>query len=96
MCPLPPGAVVVILDTATRRGLVDSAYNERRAQCEAAARYFGVPALRDVSDGALRRRGRLGWRDLTMRRARHVISENARTWPRPRPCSAAMRASWAG
>mgnify|MGYP000096082514 CR=1 FL=1 len=28
---------MVILDTATRRGLVDSAYNERRSQCEAAA-----------------------------------------------------------
>ncbi|HEX8243239.1 MAG TPA: galactokinase family protein, partial [Longimicrobium sp.] len=35
--PLPAGTVVVILDTATRRGLVDSAYNERRRQCEAAA-----------------------------------------------------------
>ena len=47
--PLPPGIAVVVLDTATRRGLVDSAYNERRAQCEAAARHFGVVALRDVS-----------------------------------------------
>ncbi len=46
--PLPAGAVVVVLDTATRRGLVDSAYNERRAQCEAAARFFNVAALRDV------------------------------------------------
>ena len=45
--PLPPGAAVVILDTATRRGLVDSAYNQRRAQCETAARLLGVPALRD-------------------------------------------------
>ena len=36
--PLPAGVAVVILDTATRRGLVDSAYNERREQCEAAAR----------------------------------------------------------
>ena len=40
---------MVVLDTATRRGLVGSAYNERRAQCEAAARFFGVTALRDVS-----------------------------------------------
>ncbi len=47
--PLPPDTAVVILDTSTRRGLVDSAYNERREQCEAAARFFGVPALRDVS-----------------------------------------------
>ncbi len=78
LVPLPPGTVVVVLDTGTRRGLVDSAYNERRSQCEAAAKFFHVPALRDVTleqfeasadqlDG------------LTMRRARHVITENART-----------------
>ncbi len=76
--PLPPDTVVVILDTATRRGLVDSAYNERRAQCEAAARYFGVPALRDVSMERFEAEGG-GLDDVTMRRARHVISENART-----------------
>ncbi len=35
--PLPPNTVVIVLDTATRRGLVDSAYNERRSQCEAVA-----------------------------------------------------------
>lgn len=28
--PLPDGTVVVVLDTSTRRGLVDSKYNERR------------------------------------------------------------------
>ncbi len=47
--PFPPGMAVVVLDTATRRGLVDSAYNERRSQCEAAAQFFGVKALRDVT-----------------------------------------------
>ncbi len=76
--PLPPGAVVVILDTATRRGLVDSAYNERRAQCEAAARYFSVSALRDVSMERFEAEGG-GLEDVIYRRARHVISENART-----------------
>jgi len=76
--PLPAGISVVILDTATRRGLLDSAYNERRAQCEAAARFFGVPALRDVSMEQFQERaGQLD--DLTRRRARHVISENERT-----------------
>ena len=35
------GVAVVVLDTATRRGLVDSAYNERRSQCEAAAASSG-------------------------------------------------------
>jgi galactokinase len=76
--PLPSETVVVVLDTATRRGLVDSAYNERRSQCEAAARFFGVPALRDVSREAFEARAdELG--PVTRRRARHVITENART-----------------
>lgn len=76
--PLPSGYAVVVLDTMTRRGLVDSAYNERRAQCEAAARFFGVPALRDVSLEAFEREASQ-LDDLTRRRARHVISENERT-----------------
>ena len=76
--PIPDGAVVVIMDTATRRGLVDSAYNERRAQCEAAAAFFGVPALRDVTpDIFLAREQELD--ATTARRARHVVTENART-----------------
>jgi galactokinase len=76
--PFPPGIAVVILDTATRRGLLDSAYNQRRAQCEAAARFFGVQALRDV-DLALFHARADGLDDSTGRRARHVISENQRT-----------------
>ena len=76
--PLPPDTVVVVLDTATRRGLVDSAYNERRAQCEAAARFFNVKALRDVSvDQFEAKASELD--PLTRRRAQHVITENDRT-----------------
>jgi galactokinase len=76
--PLPPGTAVVILDTGTRRGLVDSAYNERRRDTQAAAAALGVPALRDVSVHALERRaGTL--EPLTYRRARHVVTENERT-----------------
>lgn len=76
--PLPPDTVIVVLDTATRRGLVDSAYNERRKQCEDAARAFNVPALRDVSLAEFERRAH-ELDDVTRRRARHVISENERT-----------------
>ena len=76
--PFPPGVAVVILDTGTRRGLVDSAYNERRAQCETAADFFGVKALRDVDRLTLEAEAsRLD--DTVLRRARHVISENDRT-----------------
>ena len=75
--PLPSGTVVVVLDTATRRGLVGSAYNDRRAQCEAAARWFGVPALRDVSVERFLAEG-AGLDELPRRRARHIVTENAR------------------
>jgi galactokinase len=81
---------VVILDTATRRGLVDSAYNERRRQCEAAAAFFGVPALRDVAPGAFAEAA--GLDAETARRARHVVTENARTLV----AAEAMRAGNAG
>lgn len=78
--PLPKGTAVVILDTATRRGLVDSAYNERRAQCEAAARFFGVSALRDVSVREFETRAEeLEAHDpLMYKRAKHIVTENER------------------
>lgn len=74
----PPGTAVVVLDTSTRRGLVDSEYNARRRQCEAAAQYFGVKALRDVDVATVEQRAG-GLDETTRRRARHVITENART-----------------
>ncbi len=76
--PLPPGHLVAVLDTGTRRGLVGTAYNERQQQCQAAARHYGVAALRDV-DLATLEAGAAGLDDVTRRRARHVVSENART-----------------
>jgi galactokinase len=75
---IPSSAAVVVLDTGTRRGLVDSAYNERRGRCEAAARFFGVRALRDV-DEVLFAAHEAELDPITRRRARHVIAENART-----------------
>ncbi len=76
--PLPEGTAVVILDTGTRRGLVDSAYNERREQCEAAARHFGITALRDIDSQTFAARAhKLG--ALSRKRARHVVTENDRT-----------------
>jgi len=78
LAPLPVDTAVVVLDTATRRGLADSAYNERRARCEAAARHFGVAALRDVTVALFE--ARAGELDPeTRRRARHVVTENERT-----------------
>lgn len=76
--PLPPSTVIVVMDTATRRGLVESAYNERRAQCEAAALALGRRALRDVSEDELERQASK-LTDVHLRRARHVVTEDART-----------------
>jgi len=76
--PLPPATSVVILDTGTQRGLVDTAYNERRAQCEAAARALGASALRDITWEAFAAR-ESELEPLARRRARHVVSEDQRT-----------------
>lgn len=77
LVPLPLETVIVVLDTSTRRGLVDSAYNERREQCEAAARFFGVKALRDLTVEQFEARAS-ELDELPRKRARHVITENAR------------------
>jgi galactokinase len=76
--PMPADAVVVVLDTMTRRELATSAYNERREECERAARFFGVTALRDVSPPQLNDVD-AGLDEPARRRARHVVSENERT-----------------
>jgi galactokinase len=58
--------------------LVDSAYNERRAQCEVAARFFAIEALRDVGEDEFSAR-MCDLDEVVRRRAHHVITENART-----------------
>ena len=75
--PLPEGVRVVILDTGTRRGLVDSAYNERRDQCESVATYLGEKTLRDVSYKKLEE-AKTKIDPIQFKRARHVIKENER------------------
>lgn len=74
LCPLPPETSVIVMDTATRRGLVESAYNLRRSQCEKAASLLGVPTLRNAHLSQVSSLPQ----DLQPR-ARHVISENERT-----------------
>lgn len=76
--PVPGDMAFVVLDTSTRRRLADSAYNDRRAQCAAAALSCGSSSLRDVSAESLRRHRRpMG--EVAFRRARHVVEENSRT-----------------
>lgn len=76
--PLPSTVRVVILDTGTRRGLADSAYNERRAACENTADQFRVKALRDISLAEFEKRAD-NLDEITRKRVRHVITENERT-----------------
>ncbi|MBI4553722.1 MAG: galactokinase [Candidatus Latescibacteria bacterium] len=77
-----PGYAVVIANTNRPRGLVDSAYNERRQECEAGVRLIQqyvpvVRALRDVST-ELFARYRTNLPDRIGRRCEHVITENER------------------
>ena len=76
--PLPADKAVVVCDTGKRRGLADSAYNERRAQCEEGARRLGVPSLRALDVVTFEARA-LELPPLLRRRVRHVVHENART-----------------
>jgi galactokinase len=76
--PLSPDVAAVVCDTGKRRGLADSAYNERRQQCEEAARQMGVAALRDVDVEAFEAQAK-GLSPLLRKRSRHVVYENDRT-----------------
>lgn len=75
--PLPSGTAIVVMDTGTRRELVDSEYDQRRASCEAAASWLGLAALRDATMAHVNRLP--DDMALEQRRARHVVSENERT-----------------
>ncbi|MFQ5595585.1 MAG: galactokinase, partial [Anaerolineae bacterium] len=75
LVPLPAGVTILIADTAVRRRVVASAYNERRAQCEAAARALGVPALRDATPAML---DAAPLDPVIAMRARHIVEENER------------------
>ena len=77
--PVPPEARFVIVQSGVKHALSDGAYNERRAECEEAARIVGVGKLREATAAMLEAAesdGRL--RGAPLRRARHVVGENAR------------------
>ena len=78
--PLPleaAGLCLLVLDTRAGHRLVDGAYADRRAACEAAAATLGVAALRDATPEQVEAAaGEVG--EERFRRARHVVTENAR------------------
>src|ERR1043165_3927433 len=82
LLPLPDNVRLIICNTMVKHALASSAYNERRAQCEAGVRHLAqflpnVKALRDVTLAQLEQYGR-DLPEVVYRRCRHVISENAR------------------
>jgi galactokinase len=76
--PMPHDLAVMIVHSRVKRGLVESEYNTRRQQCEAAARFFGVPSLRQVTLAGLEAQSAV-LDEVIYRRARHVVTENQRT-----------------
>ncbi|GAB4540609.1 MAG: galactokinase [Anaerolineales bacterium] len=78
LVPVPASIAIVILDTGTRRGLVHSAYNERREQCETAAQALHVQALRDATMSDLEK-AKDTISAVVFQRARHILAENERT-----------------
>ena len=67
------GLTLLVCDTRVSRELGATGYNDRRAACEGAARTLGVRELRDAR---IEDMSRLSGEAL--KRARHVVTENAR------------------
>ena len=77
--PLPAETALLVFHCGVEHRLVGGEYNERRAQCFAAANALGVRALRDVSITQLAAaRSRLD--PLVYRRAVHIVGEDERVF----------------
>ena len=85
LLPLPDRTEVLVIDSGVARSLAGSKYNERRAECEEAARKLGVRTLRD----AINVQALDNLPEPLRRRARHVVSENSRVLRAVRGTSAA-------
>ncbi|HEX7184894.1 MAG TPA: galactokinase [Thermoanaerobaculia bacterium] len=83
--PLPEGVDLVVIDSGISHHHASGEYRIRRQECERAAELLGFPQLRDLDNHDLWRLSALP--EPLDRRARHVITENARV----RAAVAAMR-----
>lgn len=75
--PFDPAAeelALVVIDTRVHHALGDGQYGRRREECARAAAALGVESLRDATLDDVERLDD----DLLRRRARHVVTENAR------------------
>lgn len=84
--PIPAGAALLVINSGVAHQHAHGDYRTRRAECERAAAMLGVPQLRDAGERDLARIATLP--DPLSRRARHVVTENARV----RDTVAALRA----
>ncbi|WP_202941636.1 galactokinase [Alteromonas macleodii] len=76
--PLPDSHQIVIINSNVKRGLVDSEYNLRRQQCEQGASLLGVSSLREATMEMLEG-AKAHMPEVVYRRAKHIVTENART-----------------
>jgi galactokinase len=75
--PLSGHVSFVLAQSGVKHALVAGEYNERRSDCEAAARALGVKALRDATTAQLLDR-RCEMPERIYQRARHITGENER------------------
>jgi galactokinase len=74
---IPAAAMeLFVIHSGVEHSHAHGGYNARRAECEEAVKLLGVAQLRDLGEADLGRLDVLP--DLLRRRARHVITENAR------------------
>ncbi len=75
-----PKTTLLVCNTQVSHDIGDGGYLARRAQCEEAAVILGIKTLRDTDIAAVERAYQAGMLDETQfRRARHVVTEIART-----------------
>ncbi|HYC57159.1 MAG TPA: galactokinase, partial [Candidatus Binatia bacterium] len=73
---MPAECELAVIDTGVKHAHAGGGYNERRSQCEAAARRLGVRFLAEITPQDLHRLAALP--ETEKRRARHVVTEHAR------------------
>ena len=76
--PFPASLALIVAESGKNRELAGGDYNLRRTETNAAARAFGVRALRDLTTAQIY--GRLDIPELLRRRALHIVEENDRVW----------------
>jgi galactokinase len=74
----PYGLTLLVVNTGVKHALGDSAYADRRRDCLRAAEELGVAALRDIAPEEMGVALAQLTDDVVRRRARHVITEDAR------------------